>query len=44
MFSTPTVTLSNAVSMPLLGFGVFQIADLAECERAVTDALGFKIP
>jgi diketogulonate reductase-like aldo/keto reductase len=25
--------------MPLLGFGVFQIADLAECERAVTDAL-----
>jgi diketogulonate reductase-like aldo/keto reductase len=25
--------------MPLLGFGVFQVADLAECERAVTDAL-----
>jgi diketogulonate reductase-like aldo/keto reductase len=25
--------------MPLLGFGVFQIADLAECERAVIDAL-----
>ncbi len=25
--------------MPLLGFGVFQIADLAECERAVADAL-----
>jgi 2,5-diketo-D-gluconate reductase A len=25
--------------MPLLGFGVFQIADLAECERAVPDAL-----
>ena len=25
--------------MPLLGFGVFQIADLAECERAVSDAL-----
>lgn len=25
--------------MPLLGFGVFQVTDLAECERAVTDAL-----
>jgi 2,5-diketo-D-gluconate reductase A len=25
--------------MPLLGLGVFQIADLAACERAVTDAL-----
>jgi 2,5-diketo-D-gluconate reductase A len=36
---TPTVTLSNGVRMPLLGFGVFQIADLAECERAVADAL-----
>src|SRR5437763_14584244 len=37
--SVPTVTLNNRVQMPLLGFGVFQIADLAECERAVTDAL-----
>jgi 2,5-diketo-D-gluconate reductase A len=37
--SAPTVTLNNGVRMPLLGFGVFQIADLAECERAVTDAL-----
>src|SRR3954447_1929856 len=35
----PAVTLNNGVRMPLLGFGVFQIADLAECERAVTDAL-----
>ncbi|HOJ40602.1 MAG TPA: right-handed parallel beta-helix repeat-containing protein, partial [bacterium] len=25
--------------MPILGFGVFQIADAAECERAVSDAL-----
>jgi 2,5-diketo-D-gluconate reductase A len=25
--------------MPLLGFGVFQVTDLAECERAVIDAL-----
>jgi 2,5-diketo-D-gluconate reductase A len=37
--NTPTVTLNNGVEMPLLGFGVFQIADLAECERAVADAL-----
>jgi len=27
------------VKMPLLGFGVFQMTDLAECERAVADAL-----
>jgi 2,5-diketo-D-gluconate reductase A len=25
--------------MPLLGFGVFQVPDLAECERAVRDAI-----
>lgn len=34
-----TVTLNNGVEMPILGFGVFQIADPAECERAVNDAL-----
>ena len=33
------VTLNNGVEMPALGFGVFQIADSAECERAVGDAL-----
>ena len=33
------VTLNNGVEMPALGFGVFQIADSAECERAVSDAL-----
>jgi diketogulonate reductase-like aldo/keto reductase len=33
------VTLNNGVKMPLLGFGVFQMTDLAECERAVEDAL-----
>ena len=37
--SVPTVTLNNGVSMPLLGFGVYQVTDLAECERAVIDAL-----
>jgi diketogulonate reductase-like aldo/keto reductase len=31
--------LNNGVEMPLLGFGVFQIADLTQCERAVADAL-----
>jgi 2,5-diketo-D-gluconate reductase A len=39
MSAVPTVTLNNGVRMPLLGFGVFQIADLAECERAVAEAL-----
>ncbi|MCI1189143.1 aldo/keto reductase [Hymenobacter sp. DH14] len=34
-----TVTLNNGVKMPLLGFGVFQVPDPAECERSVLDAL-----
>jgi 2,5-diketo-D-gluconate reductase A len=33
------VTLNNGVEMPQLGFGVFQVSNLAECERAVSDAL-----
>ncbi|NLI00836.1 MAG: aldo/keto reductase [Chthonomonadales bacterium] len=33
------VTLNNGVEMPILGFGVFQIMDLDECERAVGEAL-----
>jgi 2,5-diketo-D-gluconate reductase A len=33
------VTLNNGVKMPLLGFGVFQVTDLGECQRAVEDAL-----
>jgi len=33
------VTLNNGVRMPLLGFGVFQIPDPAQCERAVVDAI-----
>lgn len=32
--------LNNGVEMPLLGFGVFQIPDHAQCERVLTDALG----
>ena len=34
-----SVTLNNGVEMPILGFGVYQIEDAAECERAVLDAL-----
>src|SRR3954469_3074695 len=33
------VTLNNGLKMPILGFGVFQIPDLKECERAVIDAI-----
>ncbi|WP_261807346.1 aldo/keto reductase [Lapidilactobacillus luobeiensis] len=39
MVEIPTVTLNNGVVMPQLGFGVFQIPDLTECEAAVTAAL-----
>ncbi|MBM7345327.1 aldo/keto reductase [Pantoea coffeiphila] len=34
-----SVTLNNGTKMPLLGFGVFQMTDAAECERAVIDAI-----
>lgn len=34
------VELNNGVKMPILGFGVFQIADQEECERCVLDAIG----
>lgn len=34
-----TVKLNNGVEMPILGFGVFQVNDLAECERSVRDAI-----
>jgi diketogulonate reductase-like aldo/keto reductase len=33
------VTLNNGLEMPILGFGVFQVTHLDECERAVTDAI-----
>lgn len=39
MSAVPSVTLNNGVAMPLLGFGVFQIADAEECERSVSEAL-----
>lgn len=33
------VVLNNGVEMPILGFGVFQIPDAAECEKSVYDAI-----
>lgn len=33
------VTLNNGIEMPILGFGVYQIDDLAQCERCVEEAL-----
>ena len=34
-----TVKLNNGVEIPILGFGVFQITDPAECARSVVDAI-----
>jgi 2,5-diketo-D-gluconate reductase A len=39
MPSVPSVILNNGVTMPLLGFGVFQVNNLDVCERAVYDAI-----
>ena len=35
----PHVTLANTVTMPLVGFGVFQIPDADECTRNVCNAI-----
>ncbi len=37
--NVPIATLNNGVEMPMLGFGVFQIIDQAECENAVLEAI-----
>lgn len=34
------VTLNNGLQMPIVGYGVFQIPDHAECGRCVVDAIG----
>jgi len=34
-----TVTLNNGIEIPILGFGVYQVKDLKECERSVIDAI-----
>lgn len=31
--------LNNGLKMPMEGFGVFQVSDLAQCEQAVVDAI-----
>lgn len=33
------ITLNNNIKMPILGFGVYQITNAAQCERAVMDAI-----
>lgn len=33
------ITLNNGVEIPILGFGVFQVADALECEKAVSEAI-----
>ncbi len=33
------ITLNNGVQMPKVGFGVFQVDDLAACEKAVAEAI-----
>ena len=33
------VILNNGLHMPILGYGVYQIADAAECQRCVVDAI-----
>lgn len=33
------IKLNNGIEIPILGFGVFQVTDLAECERSVIDAV-----
>ncbi len=33
------VTLNNGVKMPMVGFGVFQMNDMKQCQQAVEDAI-----
>jgi len=33
------VTLNNGLQIPIVGYGVFQIADADECQRSVVDAI-----
>ena len=37
--NTPTVTLSNGITMPAAVFGVYQMKDPSECQKAVEDAI-----
>jgi diketogulonate reductase-like aldo/keto reductase len=33
------VILNNGIEMPILGFGVYQITDLMQCEQCVYNAI-----
>jgi len=37
--TAPLIKLNNGLEMPILGFGVFQMTDLAQCEQSVYDAI-----
>lgn len=37
--NTPTITLANGVKIPAAVFGVYQVKDPAECQKAVEDAI-----
>ena len=39
MTNIPNVTLSNGVRMPASVFGVYQMRDAAECQKAVESAI-----
>ena len=39
MNNVPNVSLSNGVLMPAAVFGVYQIKDAKQCQKAVEDAL-----
>lgn len=39
MSNVPSIKLNNGVEMPTLGFGVFQVPDLSQAEKAVSEAL-----
>jgi 2,5-diketo-D-gluconate reductase A len=39
MTDVPQIELNNGVEMPVLGFGTYQVTDLAECERSVREAI-----
>lgn len=34
-----TVELNNGVTMPIVGYGVYQIPDARDCTRCVIDAI-----
>ena len=39
LWNMQKVKLNNGVEMPILGFGVFQVPDVVECEKSVLEAI-----